>query len=410
MGGPAVLVLDDGELDDIQSLLEDLHVSFGRVRGGAIVEGTPPPNDLLISTPRRIEAVGTREVEGSGPLRVVVVSEDSNALRAQLRRVGFDFLVRRPVHPEALRLLLLHCLYKGEEKRRDRRVPVGFEVSFRAGLLNRRATLADLSMRGCRMLSHTRIDNGRRIRIQIPDSLDPNELLTLTGRVLRSTLEPGTGPEPLHALAVLFDPVGSAAHEALEKIIGERSQGPATLPMSAEQATEGDAGSSESSPTHPAGGAAPGEDAAARVDVEVDVGLETSSSARPDAGAEPERRKARRAAYELTVPAFGNRALRVLVGRDLSMGGMRIERLPGIEMGDRLHLAIYGDPGDPPFLVWGTISRDDGEEGMALLFDPVDPSIAGRLESLVGSLPAVEDLHDSEVGAMGTVMSEILDA
>ena len=105
MGGPAVLVLDDGELDDIQSLLEDLHVSFGRVRGGAIVEGTPPPNDLLISTPRRIEAVGTREVEGSGPLRVVVVSEDSNALRAQLRRVGFDFLVRRPVHPEALRLL-----------------------------------------------------------------------------------------------------------------------------------------------------------------------------------------------------------------------------------------------------------------------------------------------------------------
>jgi hypothetical protein len=89
---------------------------------------------------------------------------------------------------------------------------------------------------------------------------------------------------------------------------------------------------------------------------------------------------------------------------------MRIERLPGIEMGDRLHLAIYGDPGDPPFLVWGTISRDDGEEGMALLFDPVDPSIAGRLESLVGSLPAVEDLHDSEVGAMGTVMSEILDA
>jgi hypothetical protein len=410
MGGPAVLVLDDGELDDIQSMLEDLHVSFGRVRGGAIVEGTPPPNDLLISTPRRIEAVGTRQVEGNGPLRVVVVSEDSNALRAQLRRVGFDFLVRRPVHPEAIRLLLLHCLYKGEEKRRDRRVPVGFEVSFRAGLLNRRATLADLSMRGCRLLSRTRIDDGKRIRIQIPGALDPNELLTLTGRVLRATLEPGAGAEPLHALAVLFDPVGSDVQEALERIIGERAQGPATLPPSAEQAAAAGTGSSQSPPIHPTEDEPPGEDAAARVDVEVDVGLEASGTAHSDAGTEPERRKARRAAYELTVPAFGNRALRVLVGRDLSMGGMRIERLPGIEMGDRLHLAIYGDPGDPPFLVWGTISRDDGEEGMALLFDPVDPSIAGRLESLVGSLPAVEDLHDTEVGAMGTVMSEILDA
>ena len=410
MGGPAVLVLDDGELDDIQSMLEDLQVSFGRVRGGAIVEGTPPPNDLLISTPRRIEAVGTREVDGSGPLRVVVVSEDSNALRAQLRRVGFDFLVRRPVHPEALRLLLVHCLYKGEEKRRDRRVPVGFEVSFRAGLLNRRATLADLSMRGCRLLSRTRIDSGRRIRVQIPGALDPNELLTLTGRVLRETLDPGTEPEPMHALAVLFDPVGAAARQALETIIAERSQGPATLPGSGERASEAGADRSQPSAVHPAGGESPGEDVAARVDVEVDVGLEGSGSTRSDAGPEPERRKGRRAAYELTVPAFGNRALRVLVGRDLSMGGMRIERLPGIELGDRLHLAIYGDPGDPPFLVWGTVSRDDGDEGLALLFDPVDPAIAGRLESLVGSLPAVEDLHDTEVGAMGTVMSEILDA
>ena len=407
MGGPAVLVLDDGELDDIQSMLEDLRVPFGRVRGGAIVEGTPPPTDLLISTPRRIEAVGTRPGDGDGPLRVVVVSEDSNALRAQLRRIGFDFLVRRPVHPEALRLLLLHCLYKGDEKRRDPRVPVGFEVSFRAGLLNRRATLADLSMRGCRLLSHTRIDDGKRIRIQIPDALDPNELLTLTGRVLRATQDAGAGSEPQHALAVLFDTVGSDAQAALEKIIDERSQGPATLAPGADQASNAD---SRQPKIDAAGGDPPGEDVSTRVDVEVDVGLEASGEAPAHAGAEPERRKARRGAYELTVPAFGNRALRVLVGRDLSMGGMRIERLPGIEMGDRLHLAIYGDPGDPPFLVWGTISRNDGEEGMALLFDPVDPSIAGRLESLVGGLPAVEDLHDTETGAMGTVMSEILDA
>ena len=123
---------------------------------------------------------------------------------------------------------------------------------------------------------------------------------------------------------------------------------------------------------------------------------------------DPERRGKRRAAYTHTVPAFGKRALRVLVGRDLSVGGMRIDPLPGLELGDRLHLAVYGDAGESPFLVWATVKRDDGENGMALAFDTLERTTADRLERLVGSLPSVESLHDTEAQAMGTVMSEIL--
>jgi hypothetical protein len=142
---PAVLLLDDGELDDVQEVLQGAGVAYGRVRGGAIVPDTPRPSKLFISTPRRINAVKLPEPgspEAEGLVRIVVVSEDSTTLRSRLREVGFDYLVRRPVHPEALRLLLLHCLYTGEEKRSEPRVPVGFEVSFRTGLLPRKATLA----------------------------------------------------------------------------------------------------------------------------------------------------------------------------------------------------------------------------------------------------------------------------
>ena len=92
------------------------------------------------------------------------------------------------------------------------------------------------------------------------------------------------------------------------------------------------------------------------------------------------------------------------------MGGMRIEPLPGLELGDRLHLAIYGDPGEAPFLIWATVARDDGIHGLGLVFDPVEPIIASRLEGIVGGLPSIEDLRDDEVAAMGTVVSEILES
>ena len=127
-----------------------------------------------------------------------------------------------------------------------------------------------------------------------------------------------------------------------------------------------------------------------------------------DAGGLVNRRQIRRAAFEAKVPAFGSRALRVLVGRDLSVEGMRVETSPDLTVGDRLHLAIYGDPEEEPFLLWATVDRDDGEKGMAISFDELHPVVATKLEKLVTSLPAVESLNDEEAEAMGTVISEML--
>jgi hypothetical protein len=412
---PAVMLLDDGELDDVQEILEGLRVAYGRVRGGAIVSGTTPPRDVLISTPRRIDSVRVVNAsDGAGPVRVVVVNEDSNGLRDQLRRVGFDYLVRRPVHPEALRLLLMHCLYKGEERRREPRVAVGVEISFRMGLINRRATLADLSIRGCRLLSHTRIEEGRRIKVHIPEALDAGDPFTVTGRVVRASA--GADEMAAWTAAVQFDKVSDEARHALELIIEDRAEGPATLRSGATRPT---APTPEPVTAPRTPGAQPAADRSAPqtplLQVDVSLAPEPESTERaeekdepPDAG-QGERRRNRRGSYAQTVPAFGDRALRVLVGRDLGVGGMRIERLPGLELGDRLHLAIYGDAGESPFLVWGTVARDDGETGMALVFDKLDPMVGRRLERLVGCLPAVESLHDSEIEAMGTVMTEIMD-
>lgn len=414
---PAVLLLDDGELDDIQGMLEELKVPFARVRGGAIVRGMAPPSNLLISTPRRIDAVGEALGDDAGaPIRMVVVSEDSNSLRNQLRRVGFDFMVRRPVHPEALKLLVMHCLYQGEERRTEPRVSVGVPVSIRAGLRTRRATLADLSIRGCRLLTEQAIDAGKKIRVQIPEALDAGDPFTVTGKVVRSQSLKAPDGTSGFVIAVTFDPLSDEARDALEILIEDRAQGPATLRRTPARVAEPD-GAVPKSPSPPReldeGLGTPLQTTTVSVEEESPpaTAREAAEPLPPETAEVPpdeDRRKNRRGHYSQTVPAFGNRALRVLVGRDLSVAGMRIERLPGLELGDRLHLAIYGDPGESPFLVWASVTRDDGDGGMALSFDPLDRDIGERLERLVGSLPSVESLHDTEAQAMGSVMTEIL--
>jgi PilZ domain len=426
MGRPvAVLLLDDGELDDVQAILDDLGMAYGRVRGGAIARNTPPPTRLLISTPRRIDAVHlpSRGSSGSdGLTRIVVVNEDSTTLRAKLRKIGFDYMVRRPVHPEALRLLILHCLYTGDERRSEPRVPVGFEVSFRTGMLPRRAALVDLSSRGCRLLSRFALEPGKRITLQIPQAVGSNEALTLRGRVIRMSLDENLGPDGPYSAGVVFEDVTSEARQELEWLLEERAQGPAML----QPATRDGAETPLSDPEIQA-------DAAPRVpvDFEVDVLMTPESETAPKPTAETagtpkatpeakrtpprhepgrkERRRSRRGSYEKKVPAFGDRALRVLVARDLSQGGMRVERFSGLEVGDRLHLAIYGAADHEPFLVWATVHRDDGANGLALVFDEVHAQVAAQLEKVVAELPSVESLHDDEARAMGTVVTEILE-
>jgi hypothetical protein len=421
MGRPvAVLLLDDGELDDVQAILDDLGMAYGRVRGGAIARNTPPPTRLLISTPRRIDAVSSARGNSTndGLTRIVVVNEDSTTLRAKLREIGFDYMVRRPVHPEALRLLILHCLYTGDERRGEPRVPVGFEVSFRTGLLPRRAALVDLSSRGCRLLSRFALEPGKRITLQIPQAVGSNESLTLRGRVIRMSLDENLGSDGPYSAGVVFEDVPSEARQELEWLLEERAQGPAMLQPAAEDDAEAPLADPEI--------AEDGERVPLDLEVNVLMSPEAETArapaaAKPEAppevkrtppGREPkgrERRRNRRGSYEKKVPAFGSRALRVLVARDLSEGGMRVERFSGLEIGDRLHLAIYGAADHEPFLVWATVHRDDGANGLALVFDEVGAQLAAQLEKVVADLPSVESLHDDEARAMGTVVTEILE-
>ncbi|NIU03328.1 MAG: hypothetical protein GWO40_03345, partial [Gammaproteobacteria bacterium] len=86
--------------------------------------------------------------------------------------LGFLYLVRRPIHPHALRLMLLRLLWRGEERRTEPRVPIGYEVQVRSRLRRKDAWLADLSRGGCLLLCDRPMNEGVSLSVVLPGDLD----------------------------------------------------------------------------------------------------------------------------------------------------------------------------------------------------------------------------------------------
>src|SRR5690606_2714040 len=126
-------------------------------------------------------------------------------------------------------------------------------------------------------------------------------------------------------------------------------------------------------------------------------------------GRPPERRRHERRLYERRILAEAASAMhRMLLGRDLSAGGMRVHRHPDLKVGARLRVALYDAAREAPIVVDAVVARDDGARGFGLQFLAVAPEVASRLEQLVAALPPVEPLVDGEAAALGTVVGEIV--
>ncbi|MGI9432434.1 MAG: PilZ domain-containing protein [Myxococcota bacterium] len=417
---PSVLLVDDGELDDVRDLLEEIGVDYVHHRGGAIPENPAPPRALFLATTRRaMLAQPWSFPRGEGPTRIAVVTEDSNTARSMLRRIGFDFLVRRPCHPYALRLLVTRAIYAGDERRRETRSAIGCEVSYRSGLRRRTATLADLSRRGCRLLSAQPLAIGTRITVQLPAELTGTRRgLWLRAKVVREH-ESDENPGQRHVLGLLFESLKSAQALAIAAAVKGRARGPMVLPEDMPTAPakrpEG-SGAANPEPERPPPPlpevTEPSRARAAHTPLAPEVAPPPPASAAiPLSGAAtPEdRRKEPRALYTGEVVHLDGEAQSVLVGRDISPTGMRIEPNPTLEPGASLRLAVYASARDQPFMVRARVLRNDGPDGVAIVFDNPAAAVAERIERMVAALPAVEPLQGGESDALGAVVGQVLE-
>ncbi len=388
--GPTALLIDDGELDDVNLLLGEL-TDRVRLRGDERPDPWPWPRRLLVVTPQRVLSLDLT-VAGGAYTTIVVAGGDSDLLRGRMQRIGFDYVVRRPVHPEALRLLLLRALFSGLEQRGEPRLPLGYRVTWISGCRPGRATLLDISLRGCRLQAVRPPSPGSGVTLHLPRDLVGGLGLVLRGRVVRGR-PPDRGPSPgTPVFAVSFQSLGERARRSLSQLLSDLELGPAVFRE--DSASEASLDHAATDPVTT--GADPADPASQGPSVAV-----------------PFHRLHRRGAFRREVTALDERAERVvhvLVGRDLSAGGLCVERHSALAMGSELRLSIYGDSASDPLMVKAQVVRDYGDRGFGMRFEGVDPARAQELEAVVASVPAIEVVRagDGDPESAGVLVAEIL--
>jgi hypothetical protein len=377
---PKVLVIDDGELGRIRDVFREFDVDLQHLRGQVIREDLEGDFDVVVATVKRIldleGAVDLTDLAGK-PTWIAVHGQDFLPLRVRLQKMGVDYLVQSSVGIEALRLLLIHTLYQGPEKRGDARLPVGATVTYsKDGGSPSSAELLDLTRSGCRLVAANVLNPGETLSVDLPSQLAGGEALSLPGRVLREDLITGSDA---HLMVVEFGEIDPDRLELLDAILEGKVIGTLVTRL----------GSDLSEDT---------------VSLTIPSAAESKETPSPEAAETPQneyphQRFNPRVAYTRQVTMLLGGGEHVILGRDLSIEGMRAEPIPELAVGTQLELAIYGTSGAEPVLVQAVVARDDGPLGTVFRFESMANWDRPRLEKIIETTVKILSLSSDEAGA-----------
>ncbi|KPJ78872.1 MAG: hypothetical protein AMJ58_13000, partial [Gammaproteobacteria bacterium SG8_30] len=294
------LILDDGDLVDVRSALRDMGMPFLEAEPGAEPGSQDDEFPLMVTTPARARLLQANGRQPRHHLHLLVAERH----RDPIDGIPCDFLVQRPVNPEVLRLLVERADYEGPERRRMTRVAIGIPVTQLAGDERHELVMTQLSTGGCGLVTAAPLPTEARIRLALPPELTHPRRLELTGRVLQSR-QVTTADGPNFDVSIAFDPLPLGDRVTLRSLMAEQP-------------------------------------------------VDFRPRRRADARGGPPRRGGRR--REIGAPG---KLARVVIGRELSGDGIRIERDPALALGDRFDLALYCDGRREPIELRGRIVADD---------------------------------------------------
>ena len=396
--GSEILLIHDGELADVRRQLELLGVEFQEGSPSELPIGTYLGASLVISTPPYL-LDRLRDAHVGEAARIAILSGESRSLRSLLARGRVEWIVSRPVHPAALRLLIVHCIYRGPEKRKNKRVSVGAEVQIQTGWRRRDAILAEISQLDCRILSTHSVERGGTLKLRLPAGMVGPKPELLRGRVVRAgrSLDPKRPAE----INVVFEPVLAKDAAMLRDLVAAYSTGPAVL-KAADARAEARRNAAAPAPTPERSLISFGDDAG-------EARESTSASSQPERVAE--RRNDTRRAFNRRVIAIGQEATRILVGRDISRRGMRVDPSPALAVGAEFRIAIHQSSREEPLVLAVQVARDDGEQGMLLNFIDLTRTAEHELDDVIDELGSISAGGNAEAGSGESprLVSEILE-
>lgn len=406
---PSVLLLDNGELESTREVLDGLNVDVVCERVRTVKAWSAAKHDLLITTARcalASENVFQSTPRNERPVWIAFHNQDFLPLRERLRNIGVDYLVHNMIETELLRLLFLRVLFRDDERREARRLPAGASATCRLGGRHLAVTLAEIGQGGCLLLSPEPTELNAPLMLELPRELgDSANVHRIPGRVIRSERIAREPESALWKLAVEFDRSAGSPAPSLERLetgraIGARVTcfedarvglpGPATRPTakaieSPSPATSEAVGSLDP----PESKIAPSLEGLSQREAALDWDDTLDLQEVPK-----DRRDDPRASIAGTKIRLLDEETGIVFGRDLSRRGVRIESHTGIAVGATLSLAIPGLSREEPLLLRAVVARNDGPDGLAVLFYDPDPDDLDRLDRIVASMPPIETLSD----------------
>jgi len=371
---PNTMVIDDGELSDFVAILEGMGAAPCRqsAEGAAALSHWVPPQQLLVVNAEL--AMSLRLPLGlmpEGAVAIAVTDASSRSLSSSMRRLGYRYVVRRPVHLLALRMLLRKVLENDAGRRSAEREAFGGEVRWRQGWRRGRGTIVDLSSHGCLLLAKARAKLGSNLKIRFPAQGREIPAFSMSGRVVRCT-EAGAG-QVLLGMEVNLS--SRRAEMRMQQMLGTLESGPVRLPQESL--------------------------------VEVPT-RERSQKKAYDI--EKEHRRFGRAAFSGEVLALEPQADAVrfaLVGRNLSEHGICVEPHPLLALDESFRLALYDVAGEEPLTLQAVVARDDGRRGCWLRFAELERDERQRVVRAILALPSLERVDEEEPEAAWIVMGQV---
>ena len=342
------LVVHTGELADVADYIRGTGILPLEVRPDEMLDlGVPDKPIRLVAMSAATAFEYPLETvpctRGAGTLALI----EGGAAGAfkRLGRQGFDFVVQRPVRDRALRMLVEAMIYRDVEHRNLDRVPVGAPVTFHTGAERFSATLLETSRAGCRLEWEGEIVRGTRLTLRIPPPRGQRRSLKLAGRVLR--VERVDGDAGVRSVfSVGYETLGRRTARRLDAFIEARASSLVQL-----------------------------------------TPLERKAAPAPTAleDLHEERRAHPRRALSSDVVALSDaeHGCAVLLGTELSLGGMYVGPHADLEEGDAVDLEIHSSTTDVSVAVSARVLRDDGPRGLALVFEDLSDDDRDGLGSLL---------------------------